>query len=185
MAEAMLPSSILLPVNATKLERNLVDTTDRMSKVPVPLDTLWNPDTCPDVLLPWLAWAMSVDEWDETWSITDKRAVIKNSINVHRRKGTIGALKDALAALKMDLEVIEWFQEIPPADAYTFAVNVYLNSRTMALEDQLKIFKIVSAYKNARSQLSFLHIHQNLVEPVPVLCAVVSTSQHITISEGI
>ncbi|GHK16942.1 hypothetical protein ECZU03_07310 [Escherichia coli] len=33
--------------------------------MPVPLRTLWNWRTCPVKLLPYLAWALSVDRWDE------------------------------------------------------------------------------------------------------------------------
>lgn len=174
----------LLPINATSLERNLVEATARLGTVPLPIKTLWDPDNCPVALLPWLAWSMSVDEWDPNWSEADKRAVIKNSVNIHRHKGTIGALKDALGALAMNLEVVEWFQEMPPAEAYTFAVNVYLNTRPMNLEEQQTIFKLVAAYKNARSRLSFLHLHQQVQSPVPVIGAGLATSQHITLKEG-
>ncbi|ENH2777245.1 phage tail protein I, partial [Escherichia coli] len=36
-----------------------------------------NPDLCPVGLLPWLAWEMSVDTWNDTWSEEKKRAAIK------------------------------------------------------------------------------------------------------------
>jgi len=66
--------------------------------VPVPNATLWTPATCPAALLPWLAWALSVDEWDGTWPEERQRAVIAASVAVHRRKGTRGAVVAALAA---------------------------------------------------------------------------------------
>jgi len=174
----------LLPLNATQLEKDLSDTIKRISDVPVPVDTLWNPDTCPEALLPWLAWAMSVDEWDPNWSVAYKREVIKASVNIHRHKGTIGALNDALAALGMNLDVVEWFQEVPIAAAYTFAVNLYLNTQPFTLQEQTNIFNIIKSSKNKRSLLSFLHIYQEVQTAVPVIGAAVSTSQHITIEEG-
>jgi len=174
----------LLPINATPLERDLANTTARISDVPVPVDTMWDPDNCPEALLPWLAWAMSVDEWDSTWTTAYKREVIKASVNIHRHKGTIGALRDALSALGMDLTVVEWFEEDPKARAYTFAVNVVLNTQPMTLEEQQRIFSIVDAYKNKRSELSFLHIYQQVQTNIPVIGAMVSTSQHVTLEEG-
>jgi len=43
----------LLPPNATDTERAIEATTERTTDLPVPLRTLWNPDTCPADLLPW------------------------------------------------------------------------------------------------------------------------------------
>lgn len=88
----------LLPGNASAGERALEQATARVGAVPVPVGDLWDPDTCPVPLLGWLAWAMSVDDWDPNWSPDAKRAVIQASYDVHRRKGTPGAVKEALRA---------------------------------------------------------------------------------------
>ena len=71
---------------------------------------LMNADTCPPHLLGWLAWAFSVDVWDEDWADHTKRRVIKRALLVHRVKGTLGAVRNALAAAGYgDAEVIERF----------------------------------------------------------------------------
>lgn len=88
----------LLPVNATQAERNLALAVSRISAVPVPLRSLYNPATCPAVALPWLAWAWSVSEWDSNWPEATKRAVIAASVAVHKIKGTPASIKAALAA---------------------------------------------------------------------------------------
>jgi phage tail P2-like protein len=88
----------LLPPNATPQETAIEAATARIAEVPVPNAALWNPATCPAALLPWLAWALSVDEWDGTWPEERQRAVIAASVAVHRRKGTRGAVVAALAA---------------------------------------------------------------------------------------
>lgn len=85
--------SDLLPPNATPLERNLVAATARISDVPLKIRESWNPDTCPLELLPWLAWALSVDEWRSDWTEENKRSVIKSAFDVQRRKGTVGSVK--------------------------------------------------------------------------------------------
>lgn len=65
--------------------------------LPVPMRPLWNADTCPLSLLPWLAWAWRVEEWDETWSEFQKRQAVKDALMIHRRKGTLWAIKRVLA----------------------------------------------------------------------------------------
>lgn len=86
----------LLPMNATRIERSIEATTSRVGAVSVPITDLWNPDRCPLSLLPWLAWTLSVDNWNSDWSETTKREVLRQSVDVHRRKGTVGAVKKAL-----------------------------------------------------------------------------------------
>ncbi len=90
--------SSLLPPNATASERALEGATARIDSAPVSVSELWRPDTCPALALPWLAWALSVDVWDATWSESVKRSVIAKSIEIHRHKGTVWAVREALRA---------------------------------------------------------------------------------------
>jgi len=57
-----------------------------------------DPDTCPVSALPFLAWAYSVDEWPDGSTEAERRAIIKASVAVHRRKGTLQSIKDVLSA---------------------------------------------------------------------------------------
>lgn len=82
----------LLPGNATHLERALAGATGRLGNVATPLRDLFRWDTCPAELLPWLAWEMSVDLWDNNWPEARKRAIIRESFDLHRAKGTIYAI---------------------------------------------------------------------------------------------
>ncbi|MCC5807244.1 MAG: phage tail protein I [Opitutales bacterium] len=68
----------------------------RTGAVPVPVGSLWDPWTCPAHLLPWLAWALRVDQWEPEWSTATKRSRIAAAIAAHRRKGTPWAVKRAL-----------------------------------------------------------------------------------------
>jgi phage tail P2-like protein len=100
----------LLPINATRTERDIEQATGRADLLPAPLRELWNPDTCPAALLPWLAWSLSVDVWKSDWPESTKRAVVSASMDVHRRKGTVRAVRDAVGALDTALSVREWWQ---------------------------------------------------------------------------
>lgn len=90
----------LLPPSSTPLERALDQAAAaRLAALPSVIASLWNADTCPAALLPYLAWAMSVDEWNDGWGVDKKRAVIKESRTIHQHKGTLSAVKRALAAI--------------------------------------------------------------------------------------
>lgn len=99
----------MLPPNASAQEQALQDTIARLGAVPTPIRGMWDPNTCPEHHLPWLAWAFSVDEWNPDWTAAQKRAVIRASFNVHKHKGTVGALRTALNALGYDIELLEWY----------------------------------------------------------------------------
>lgn len=101
-------SPSLLPSNATPAERALELAMSRLSEIPVPIASLWSSADCPADVLPWLAHAMSVDAWKATWTTQTKRNVIAQSIDVHRHKGTVGAVKKALVAAGLgDATLIE------------------------------------------------------------------------------
>lgn len=87
----------LLPYNATAQERALDLATSRVGDVPVLVREMWNPDTCPAGLLAFMAWAFSVDEWDDNWSDEAKRATIREAVLVQSRKGSVWSVRKALA----------------------------------------------------------------------------------------
>jgi len=114
----------LLPPNGTDLERDASQALAEIERVPTPLRQLWNPDTCPMPLLPYLAWAFSVDRWDTTWSDATKRGVVRSAFYVHQKKGTISALRRVVEPLGYLLEVTEWWQTDPPGPRGTFALRI-------------------------------------------------------------
>jgi phage tail P2-like protein len=101
-------SSHLLPPSATAAERALAEAVARVAAVPVPVGEMWSPADCPSASLPWLAWALSVDEWDSGWSDAVQREAIAASVDLHRKKGTLWAVRRALtAAGYADARVVE------------------------------------------------------------------------------
>lgn len=114
----------LLPGNASRLERAAAEALADIQRVPVLLRQLWNPYTCEARLLPYLAWTFSVDRWDPNWSTEAKRDVIATSFYVHRKKGTIAALRRVVEPLGYLLEVDEWWQNDPESEPGTFALRI-------------------------------------------------------------
>lgn len=148
----------MLPPNATAQERALSEATARLSEVPLLVRESWNPDTCPAELLPWLAWAFSVDEWDTSWTEQEKRDVIKASLDVHKHKGTIGAIDRALKPLGYLIEVVEWWETTPKGEPYTFSIVMGTGSKPVSAELYEKAERIVLTYKNLRSHLRALTV---------------------------
>jgi phage tail P2-like protein len=112
----------LLPLNSTRLESAIETATD--DHPPVPLRAIYNPDTCPAPLLPFLAWECSVDRWSEKWSEAAKRVAIRSSFYVHAHKGTIGALRRVVEPLGFLIEVLEWWEKSPEGVPGTFELQV-------------------------------------------------------------
>src|SRR5574344_1255844 len=114
----------ILPPNATPLLKDLEQST--ASRFPLlygGVRYLNNPDLCPDYLLPWLAWAVSVDVWSDDWESSQKRATIRQSIQVHKEKGTLGALKRALIVFSYaNIDIQEWFNY--GGDPFTFRIVI-------------------------------------------------------------
>lgn len=102
--------SRLLPTGSSPLEVAAAKACAEIEKTPVSIRELWNPDTCPANLLPWLAWSFSVDRWDDTWPEATKRAVIRDAYFIHCHKGTIGAIRRVVEPLGYLIEVREWWQ---------------------------------------------------------------------------
>lgn len=131
----------LLPANSRPLEHALAGATAKLEPIPVPFANIWDIDTAPDSLLPYLAYAWSVDEWNDNWTEDTKRQVIKNSLWVHERKGTLGAVKRALLAMKYDTDVIEWWQKNPQGEAGTFSIE--LHPTTGIIADSIRQIRAV------------------------------------------
>jgi len=158
----------LLPANATALERNVEQATAGMADLPVPIRDLWNPDVCPLALLPWLAWALDVEQWQSDWSESVQRSAIKASWGVHNKMGTAKGMKIALEALGYtSIKITEfanlfYYMGIPRDGSRThvgttmaFQFDVLINHGGIKPSAQgiIKIKDAINTFKNARSHL--------------------------------
>lgn len=85
------------------------EATARLSAITVALRTIWTPIACPVDLLPYLAWALSVDRWDKDWPAERKIAAIQRSYWLHRRKGTRAAVRRVIEDMGFSATFVEWF----------------------------------------------------------------------------
>ncbi|ALB64030.1 Phage tail fibers [Cronobacter condimenti 1330] len=146
----------LLPVGSSPLEVAAAKACAEITRVPVPLRILWNPATCPVSLLPYLAWALSVDRWDERWPEATKRSVIAASFYVHRHKGTISALRRVVEPLGYLIDVREWWQVNETPGTFRLEVGVLDNGITEEMYQELE--RLISDAKPASRHLTGLNI---------------------------
>lgn len=97
-----------------------------------------------------LAWQWSVDFYDELKSLAEKRNAVKQSIAMHRIKGTRRAVELALHMVYTSGEVSEWFEY--GGRPYYFRVR-FIRPETIRLEDVDRVIRIIHAVKNTRSWL--------------------------------
>lgn len=142
----------LLPPNAQKSERALERAgAEQINAIPKLTSFVKNPDLCPVALLPWLAWEFSVDTWNTEWSERDKRDAIKRAAYIHRHRGTRGAIEMSLSALPFSSEVVEWFEQEPAGEPYSFLLNVEQDDRPITQGDIQDLKNAVLRAKNLRS----------------------------------
>ena len=148
----------LLPPNASQLLRDLESVFGDSFELPTLNRYVVNPDLAPAHILPWLAWALSVDDWSDSWPEQIRRNVIKASVEVHRKKGTIGALKKALQAFNYEnVKVEEWFEY--GADPYFFRVFFDVIEPGFDVNILPQVQKVIESTKNARSHLESLRAY--------------------------
>ncbi|MDW0617589.1 phage tail protein I [Mannheimia haemolytica] len=119
----------LLPSGSSLLEKRAAECLQETVTNRIDFENLINPHKCPVKLLPYLAWALSVDYWEEYWSEQQKRQAIIDSYHNHQRKGTVGAVRRIVESLGYDFEIREWFKEKRERQAGTFRIFVELKDK--------------------------------------------------------
>lgn len=163
----------LLPPNSTSVEQRLENST-LIDLDPEIILKLWNPWTCPLHLLPQLAWALSVDEWSDSWDEATQRQVVASSVQIHRLKGTVGAVELAMESLGHETQLIEWWQTQPPGAPYTFTAEIDVDQRGMPESMLSSLERQINRAKNTRSHY-LLRLNAKTTLNVCVGCAVVTS----------
>lgn len=153
----------VLPRNATKHERDI----EAVISPPLsfPNRDLWNPDKCPEHLLPHLAWALSVPVWDSNWPILRKRQVIQDCVFIHRTKGTRAAVERTVSAVRGDdVELKEWFEDenLMPGE---FEVKYLSTNEPIDGSELHALIPAINAAKNVRSSLKQITITSQVKTP--------------------
>ncbi|NML08707.1 phage tail protein I [Sphingobium sp. AR-3-1] len=150
----------ILPPNATKLEVAIDKIiAARLAGVPVAIDAIWNPATCPAALLPWLAWGLSLDLWNADWTEAQKRAAVADAIRFQQRKGTPASLRLVLDRFDPLIEIVEWFKDRDTMDPFTFRLELPLSADSDVVYDE----KLVSQILRDIAQVKPVRAHMTAV----------------------
>ncbi|HBG9753988.1 TPA: phage tail protein I [Klebsiella oxytoca] len=114
----------LMATGSSVLEQRAAEACAVISDLSVPLRDLWNPWKCPVKFLPYLAWAFSVDRWEESWSEVEKRQEISDAFWIHQRKGTISAIRFVIEKMGYFISIDEWWQVADPAGTFRLEVDI-------------------------------------------------------------
>lgn len=114
----------LMATGSSVLEQRAAEACAVISDLSVPLRDLWNPWKCPVKFLPYLAWAFSVDRWEESWSEVEKRQEISDAFWIHQRKGTISAIRFVIEKMGYSISIDEWWLVADPAGTFRLEVDI-------------------------------------------------------------
>lgn len=146
----ILPENLLADAQIYAAARAL---DDELQKVTVAIrDALILPriDELSEEVIDILTWQWSVDFYDELKSLAEKRNAVKQSIAMHRIKGTRRAVELALHMVYTSGEVSEWFEY--GGRPYYFRVR-FIEPDSIRTEDVDRVIRIINAVKNTRSWL--------------------------------
>lgn len=150
-------SDVLSAENATALERALEALTTRIDAIEAPIADLWNAEACPENLLPWLAFQLSIDSWKPDWSVQTRRAAIAQAIPLQRIKGSVQSVLDVVGQFGGQAAIREGWQLDPPSP-YTFEIVLTVSgaggepASAQLIED---VVEEVARTKPARTHFTF------------------------------
>ena len=145
-----------LPNGASPLEQRAAEVLRFAVQNPIVIADLINPDKCPVPLLPYLAWAFSVDKWDENWREEQKRLAIKQSFFIHKHKGTIGAVKRVVEPIGYLVELKEWFNQQPQGEAGTFSLTIEVPESGLSENTYNELVRLIDDVKPVSRKLQQL-----------------------------
>lgn len=114
-------------------------------------------DELSEEVLDLLAYQFHIEGYDLATDITEKRNLIKKSIQLHKYKGTKYAIEEVLKALNLEGQIKEWFEY--GGQPYRLKVDTDISSHNFI--DLKKLIELINEYKNVRSHLEELSITIN------------------------
>ncbi|MBB4268232.1 phage tail protein I [Roseospira visakhapatnamensis] len=158
--ERLLPAGI-----RDERSRTLLALMDRLEGLDLSKVLIYDIDGVDASALPHLGWqfhVMGPEGWELALTDRQRRDLVKQALELHRYKGTRWAVRQALDALGVRADIVEWFE--PAGDGlspYEFGLRATV--RAPVRRDQLlgaeatdAIIRAVDAYKNVRSHLGWI-----------------------------
>lgn len=103
-----------------------------------------------------LAWQMHVDFYDYKLSLDQKRKLVKDSIYLHKIKGTPVAVEKACTTVFGKTKLKEWFEY--GGKPYFFGLDIDITECGASPEELKKLDILIDAYKNKRSWIDYINL---------------------------
>jgi phage tail P2-like protein len=117
-----------------------IDLIDIAMSITTYLPYMTNLFSLPDRILNLLAWQYHVDGYDAFAPTYDRQRKVQTAIADHRRHGTLSAVKDALfEVFGNDYEIVEWWQNTPKHEPYTFRVFIHTSFGQPQIERAMQL----------------------------------------------
>lgn len=139
---------------AMALDAELQAVTSEINLLPV----LPNIDSMPESIIDELIWQYHVEGAELATTLDEKRALVRNSTEIHRTKGTRYALERVIDLLGMRAIISEWSEH--DGDPYTFRIEVLEVTNKGLTEEKLRLLdRLIVEYKNTRSWLTSIRVY--------------------------
>lgn len=158
----LLPDSIAQDDNvrhsAEALDKQLLDMTSAVDlpSIYVSIDRLTSTQ------LDHVAYGWDASVWRDSWPVSMKRSVLKNVVREKRKKGTLRAVKDAVASIGSAATIKEWWQQEPKGTPHTFEIQATLGNIEGTLDSEMQedLFALIDDAKPVRSHYTFVLVRQ-------------------------
>ncbi|MDM1022072.1 phage tail protein I [Acinetobacter sp. VNK23] len=146
----------LLPPNSTELELKTSQILANTTELPVDIKKLVKPQEIPSQFIPHLAWQNSVDRWNRLWTDDFKRNQIQIAFDLHRRKGTVSALRSVVHSFGFDMSITEWWHQAN-ATPGTFFLDIEMNGQSFEETDYNTFIDLLNDNKPLTRHLTHIN----------------------------
>ena len=149
----ILPANILEDEKVAAAAQALDREIQEVTKATIEVLHISRIDELPEAVVDLLAWQWHVDFYDQNLSLDKRRALVKNSIRWHMKKGTKAAVEEMVQTVFESGRVTEWFEY--GGEPYHFKIDL-LSAPRIVQEDLEKVVRVINSVKNTRSWLDSL-----------------------------
>lgn len=153
----------------------------RFNNLPTDVLLVYLIDNVDSSALPHLAEQFHItgkEGWIYAQSEEEKRELIKNSIELHKYKGTKYALEKVLEILNLNGKITEWFDY--GGEPYYFKVVLNLTSKGFEQTTEKDLLELIEETKNVRSVMEALEVNLVTIARQKIRAAMI-TSEEVVI----
>lgn len=150
----LIPPNLLIDDKVKNLALTIDNQIAELQQVVINTIILPRVDELDHVMLDSLAIQYDTPFYEQSLTIERKRELIKNTINWHKKKGTVAAVEEIARTICKDSVVREWFDYA--GKPYMFKIETSEYVMDEKIYDELR--KVVDSVKNIRSRLESIYI---------------------------